>query len=75
MLEDVLGWELDAAEPVLSRAGFRLQVVATLAPGRKPEGRRRVVRARRLSDEVIELVVVFNRDVDYTGGRLSEGFG
>ncbi|HIE13320.1 MAG TPA: hypothetical protein EYP63_07860 [Desulfotomaculum sp.] len=61
MLGDILGWELDAAEPVLKQAGFRLQVTATLAPGRMPEGKRRVVRARRLSNESIELVVVFSR--------------
>lgn len=64
-----MGWDLDAVGPLFNNAGCRFQVIATLAPGRKPEGKQRVVRARRLSDEMIELVVVFSRDLDYDEGR------
>lgn len=66
-----MGWELDKVGPVINPAGLRLQAVSTLAPGRKPEGNQRVVRVRRLSNDVIELVVVFSRDINHAGGLAS----
>lgn len=60
MFEEVLGLRADEAAAALKNAGFDVRVVPTLAPGRKPVGEQRVVRVRRLTEEVIELIVVYS---------------
>ncbi len=59
LLQEVIGWKLEAAADFLKKAGFDFRVTETLAPRRRPDGERRIARIRLDADGVTELVVVY----------------